>query len=101
MPTSLDRRAVWQQRLTDQQDSGLSITAWCWQQNVSEQSFYYWRRRLVAAPAAPTPDAPQWVAVLPEAGAGLTLRVGAVAVEVGAGFDPRVLAAVLAVLEGR
>jgi hypothetical protein len=32
---------------------------------------------------------------------GLTLRVGALAIEVVAGFDPQVLADVLAVVSGR
>lgn len=98
MPSSSDRRATWQRLLAEQQASGLSIAAWCFQQDVSEQSFYYWRRRLVA-PVVSTP--PQWVAVAPEPGPALTLHVGGIAIEVAAGFDPQVLAAVLAVVAGR
>lgn len=94
------RRALWQRQLAEQQASGLSITAWCFQHDISEPTFYYWRKRL----AAPSPShaTSQWVALAPlHAGIPLTLRVGRVAIDVAAGFDPSLLSAVLAVLEGR
>ena len=95
--TQDERRAVWQQHLDAQQASGLSITAWCWQQDIAEASFYYWRKRLTAqampAPAGPT----QWLALAPPmiVESGVTLHVGSVAITVTAGFDPQVLAAVV------
>ena len=101
MSSHPDLRAHWQRKLDDQQASGLSITAWCLQQDICPQTFYYWRKRLTRS----TPEAvqPQWVALAParEADPLLTLRVGQVAIEVTAGFDPRLLADVLTVLEAR
>lgn len=94
------RRETWQRLLAEQQASGLSITAWCLQQNISEATYYYWRKRL--APSLSVPQ--QWMALEPSpAGApsGLTLRVGRIAVEVLPDFDAHVLAAVLTVLEAR
>jgi hypothetical protein len=96
--TQHERRTLWADRVAAQQASGASAVAWCFQQGISEQSFYAWRKRLTAAPAS---SGPQWAAVTPEVGAGVTLRVGRVAIEVTPGFDPHVLTAVLAALEGR
>ena len=92
-----ERRATWQRRVLEQQASGLTISAWCVQQDIQESAYYYWRRRLTAD-SAPAPLS-QWAVVVPEAGSGLTLRVGRVAIEVIPGFDARLLAEVLQVLE--
>jgi hypothetical protein len=96
--TSDARRADWQRLLVEQQASGLSITAWCFQQDIREQTFYHWRKRLTAAP--PAASTPQWLALAPTpaAGPGLTLQVGPVAILVTAGFDPHLLADVVRVL---
>ena len=36
------RLIVWQQRIQEQRESGISIKAWCAQQECSEGQFYYW-----------------------------------------------------------
>jgi hypothetical protein len=96
--TQAERRALWTQRIAEQQASGASAAAWCAQWDVPLAAFYTWRRRLTAPPAA----TPAWTPLLPaEDTAGLTLRVGAVTIDVPAGFDPQVLAAVLAVVAPR
>ena len=96
-----ERRALWQHRLADQQASGLSIVAWCWQQDIREQTFYYWRKRL--ANATPPPSAPQWVALETTSSreSELTLQVGSVAITVTPGFDPHLLTDVVRVLTAR
>ena len=43
-------RQVWQTRIDDQPNSGLSIARFCDQQGCSEASFYHWKRRLAQAP---------------------------------------------------
>lgn len=98
--TSDARRAHWQRLLAEQQASGLSIVAWCFQQDISEQQFYYWRKRLAAPASTPAGATPHWLALDPASptAAGLTLQVGPVAITVTAGFDPQVLAAVVRVL---
>jgi hypothetical protein len=89
------RRADWQRLLAEQQASGMSVTAWCFQQDIREQTFYNWRKRL-AATAPPS----QWLALAPTPAAGheLTLQVGPVAITVNAGFDPHLLADVVRAL---
>lgn len=93
--------ALWQRKIDDQHASGLSITAWCVQHDISPQTFYYWRKQLRASP--PVPSSPQWLAVAPaeSPGATLTLRIDRITIKVPVGFDPRLLAEVLTVLEGR
>ena len=41
--------SFWRQRLQDFQHSGLSMTAFCKQQNCSQATFYYWSRRVKQA----------------------------------------------------
>ena len=108
MTSSDAQRESWRRLLTEQQASGLSVSCWCRDHDIDKLKFYYWRKRLApiasgASTAEPSPT--RWVAVAtdarPAAACGLTLRVGRIAVEVGAGFDSRVLADVLTVLEAR
>lgn len=100
--TSDARRAHWQRVLSEQQASGLSIVAWCFQQDIREASFYYWRKRLAAQPSTPAAE-PHWLALDTTAvtGHGLTLHVGPVAITVTIGFDPQLLADVVGVLAAR
>lgn len=61
--TNDDRVSLWQQRLAKQKASGLSVTAWCKQQNLCRRHFYSWRKRL-AKNSVPLPStSPQWLAV--------------------------------------
>jgi transposase len=46
---------VWRERVTAQQNSGLSIRRWCRDNGLREHSFYWWRARLGMSPAAPKP----------------------------------------------
>ena len=43
---------VWRSRLQRFQASGLSVTRFCQQEQVSAPAFYHWRKRLGAAAAA-------------------------------------------------
>ncbi len=42
------RRGVWRHLIAKQQQSGLSVRAFCQQHGTSEYSFYHWRKRLAA-----------------------------------------------------
>jgi len=98
--THADRRTTWRRLLAEQQASGLSIVAWCFQQDIRETTFYYWRKRLAEPAPASSPAAPQWLALeaAPDTEAHLTLQVGPVAITVTPGFDPALLTAVVRTL---
>lgn len=40
------KEAFWRRMIRQQARSGLSVRAWCGRHDVSEASFYWWRRRL-------------------------------------------------------
>ena len=40
------KEAAWRQRLRQQAQSGLSVRAWCRQQDTRESAFYWWRTQL-------------------------------------------------------
>lgn len=40
------RKRLWETRIREQENSGLSIIAWCSQNKITKQSFYYWRKRV-------------------------------------------------------
>jgi hypothetical protein len=42
------RRDFWRQLIAQQEQSGLSVRAFCQQHRSSEHSFYQWRKRLAA-----------------------------------------------------
>jgi hypothetical protein len=42
----VERRELWRQRIAQQGKSGQSIRMFCGEQNLSEPSFYAWRKRL-------------------------------------------------------
>jgi hypothetical protein len=52
-PKDLGLEHTWRRRLRRQAVSGLSIPEFCSREGVSAASFYAWRRRLAAPPAAP------------------------------------------------
>jgi hypothetical protein len=39
-------REVWRQRIAEQEQSGLSVRAYCRERSLGEYSFYSWRRRM-------------------------------------------------------
>lgn len=45
-PAALQKK--WQERIRQQQESRLSVSAFCRQHGFSDQSFYNWRKRLSA-----------------------------------------------------
>lgn len=65
------KEEFWRRRLRAQAGSGLSVRAWCRQQDTRESAFYWWRTQLARRDAAAPPFAPvQVVADLPASAAG-------------------------------
>jgi transposase-like protein len=44
--TQEERRQLWRELIAEQEQSGLSVRAFCQRHRTSEYSFYHWRKRL-------------------------------------------------------
>jgi transposase-like protein len=114
-PRDLDKRQRWLQHFLDQPDSGLSIRAYCRQHQLSEPSFYAWRRalgsRATTSPSVTPPSAkitasplPAFLPVrvpeetIPPSTCEIVLRGGRV-LRVRPGFSADVLRQLVTVLE--
>jgi transposase-like protein len=97
-----NREGYWRERVVAHERSGLSVKQFCEQQQITEQTFYVWRKRLrnqepmrfalvetgVVRPPAPA----EW-------GLELILTTGE-RLRIGAGVDPTTLRKVLEALRG-
>jgi hypothetical protein len=111
MSTSHQRRSskerFWRRLLGQWRHSGLSVRDFCAEQQVSEPSFYGWRRTIAERDAEATRFVP--VHVIPDeqppttgagSGGGLELVLGSGRLlRVGPGFDAATLQRLLVVLE--
>ena len=99
----------WQQRVLEQQTSGLSVRRWCAEQNIRESRYYYWLQILrneelaVRSPAkifAPLQLSNSDETVVTESRSGICalIRHGDQCLEIHNGADPQTLAAILRVL---
>lgn len=93
------RDEAWRSRISAQERSGVTVKQFCAQQGLTEQSFYYWRKRLQ------TPASMRFALVEAEPGRGpaqyaaleLVLRNGE-RLRIGAGVDATTLQHVLEAL---
>jgi len=104
---SVSKEQFWRGIVQRWQRSGLTVRAFCDEQGLSEQSFYFWRRTLAErdrrAVTHATEPGPAFVPVRvasPPAASALEVVVGAGrVVRVSPGFDAATLRDLLAVLE--
>jgi transposase-like protein len=96
--TQQERRDFWRQLIAQQEQSGLSVRAFCQQHRASEHNFYQWRKRLAA-------NLPVKFALVETNGVraanGSALELALVSGErlrIAPGFDAATLRAVLGVL---
>lgn len=107
---SAEKERVWRERMVEQRDSGLSVRQYCLRKELSEASFYGWKRELALRDQEVSESAgrieneqvfvPLHVTASPSSVASLELlhRSGHV-IRIPAGFDDQVLRRLLAVLE--
>ena len=97
------KEQLWRRWFEDWRSSGLSVRAFCCRRDVSEASFYAWRRELHKRDADPAVFVPVQLiepqAAAPSAGIDLLLP-GQRTLRVAPGFDVATLRQLLAVLEG-
>ncbi|MET4692850.1 IS66 family insertion sequence element accessory protein TnpA [Endozoicomonas lisbonensis] len=63
-------QALWQERMNDWQQSGLSASGWCKKHDIKQHLFFYWKHKLLTRPdnkliplgvVQPEPSAPSLV----------------------------------------
>jgi len=98
-------RSIWEQRLIEYEGSGKTIAAWCKEQTVKENQFYYWRKKLrtnhtekVQPVKWLSLDLPLCKQAIP-AGDSITVYVGQAIVEIRKGFDRHLLREIVQVLQ--
>ena len=84
----------WTEKISAWRDSGLSIAAWCRQNNEGYYRFIYWRKRLQAKTTPPG----RFVALTVES-SPLAVACNGVTLHIEPGFDRDLLRQVLAVLK--
>jgi len=97
--------SIWEQRLAEHEGSGKSIAAWCKEQEVKENQFYYWRKKLRTGQAEKTQPV-QWLPLdlqpskqASPVGDWITVHIGQAAVEIRKGFDHRLLREIVQILQ--
>ena len=45
-PLSEEMRQQWKEKILKQKESGLSVTNWCYKNNTTIHSYYYWKQKL-------------------------------------------------------
>ena len=102
---------MWKKRVEDYQASGFSAARWCRENRIPESTFWTWKQRVMGAKAAATSETksstpkeatPRWVAISEEEPAletaVLTIRLGAIGIEVKPGYDEKLLQHVIQTL---
>lgn len=89
--------SLWEQRLAEYEGSGKSIKAWCKEQIVRENQFYYWRKKLRTGQTKTAPSV-KWLSLdlqlrkqASPVGSSITLHIGKATVEIRRGFDQHLL----------
>lgn len=91
------RDEIWRTRISAQERSGISVKQFCRQQELTEQSFYYWRKRLQTPMRfALVEAAPRW-GTADHAALELVLTTGE-RLRISAGVDAATLRQVLEAL---
>jgi hypothetical protein len=103
--STIDRKReltdLWDARIAAYVASGLSIARWCKENDIPDHQLRYQLQKRNSHHDNPTsPDSSRWVALQmnPSSISGVTLRVGAVNVDVQPGFDAKVLVDVIRAL---
>ena len=98
-------RAAWMKHLAEMKSSGMSGKAWCAHEGISYHKYRYWKARIESSETPSDVRTVQWLALEPASDAracdkddAITLRIGAVVIEVRRGFDPVLLRDVVQVL---
>jgi transposase-like protein len=96
--------SLWEQRLAEYENSGKTIKAWCQEQAVRENQFYYWRKKLRDQSGTGKPV--KWLPVKLDnskqgslASDSIAVHIGQVTVEIKKGFDQQLFREIVQILQ--
>jgi len=94
-------RQLWEGLVEEFRASGLGQAQWCRENGYKVRHLHYWLAKFPGG-GAPRPETTAWLPVPierdPAPGSPVVVRVGRVAIDVSAGFDPDMLRAVVRAL---
>ena len=97
--------SIWEDRLAQYETSGKSIAAWCKEQTIRENQFYYWRKKLRTGQAEknqPVQWLPLNLQITKQASLvadSIAVHIGQTTVEIRKGFDRQLLREIVHVLQ--
>ena len=94
-------RDKWPEIISEQNTSGLSVSAYCRQQGINEKTFYNWRKNL-GSPQESKPEGFIWIKAT-ENGLGEILRIqtpSGYRLEIASGTEKSYVQSILKVLAG-
>jgi hypothetical protein len=99
---SLEKRHYWQGRIDTWQESGLSVTRWCKENNETQSTFEYWKKLFRQKPKQKSEAgfAELTADTAKDAESGFELHIGQVAIRLRHNFDAPTLSRVLQLLGG-
>ena len=97
-----DLYSLWEQRLTECESSGQSISAWCKEHSIKVNQFYYWRKKLRLRQVQNN-NPVKWLPLKveqPSCGLNsIAVHIGQVTVEIRKGFDQNLFREIVQVLQ--
>ena len=97
--------SIWDDRLTQYETSGSNITAWCKEQAIRENQFYYWRKKLRTGQPEKTQSV-QWLPLELQLtkqarllADPISVHIGRTTIEIRQGFNQQLLREIIHVLQ--
>ena len=93
-----NKLALWAERVSACRSSDLSVRDWCKENDICEQTYYRWQRKLYGIAKAQQ-EQPRFAEITPthmtSGSAAVTVRVAGAEIDIQNGADPETVATVL------
>ena len=98
------RVQIWAERIAECRSSGMSVRAWCRENEISEKTYYYWQRRLYqqmvsTAERVDFAEIPQGAQTGQCSGAAAKISLSGATIEVYPGADAQMIRVILQTLQ--
>ena len=94
------RVQLWAERIAECRSSGMSVRAWCRENEISEKTYYYWQRRLYQQLVSTTETVsfaavPQGIQTGQSSGAAAKISLSGATIEIYPEADAQMIQAIL------